>query len=212
MSVTGKIGYFVCLIAPAFLILGAVSVYFVVMAQVLYPMIMAIYTWCSGNELPNVNVNPDFTRFSSSYTALFLFVVLTLLCSKKDLGIFMRIGSFGVVFVILLMAFIMAMGFIALGDTSFVIGSAAQSDKTIWADDGRTLVMVNANFAPLCGIFCAGYFLHTCSLPIIRSNKNPGNNKRDVFIGYSLVFMSYVICGSLGYLGFLGTKFQAYFI
>jgi len=51
-----------------------------------------------------------------------------MLCSKKDIGIFMRICSFGVIFVILLMAFIMAMGFIALGDTSFVPGSATQSD------------------------------------------------------------------------------------
>ena len=69
--------------------------------------------------------------------------------------------------------------------------------------------MINANFAPLCGIFCAGY---SCSLPIIRSNKDPSKNTRDVFIRYFLVFMSFVICGSLGYIGFLGTKFEDYFI
>jgi hypothetical protein len=46
-----------------------------------------------------------------------------IICSKKDLAIFMRIGSFGVVFVVLLIAFIVAMGIIALGDTTFVIGS-----------------------------------------------------------------------------------------
>ena len=72
--------------------------------------------------------------------------------------------------------------------------------------------MFNSNFAPLCGIFCAGYFLHTCSLPIIRASKNPEKNNRDVFIGYLLVFISYAVCGTLGYIGFLGIKFSTYFI
>ena len=40
----------------------------------------------------------------------------------------MRIGSFGVVFVVLLIVFIMATGIIAFGDTSFVIGSSEEAD------------------------------------------------------------------------------------
>jgi len=133
-------------------------------------------------------------------------------CSKKDLAIFMRIGSFGVVFIIMLMVFVMAMGFIALGDTSFVVGNSAESSLTDWEANTRTLVLINANFAPLCGIFCAGYFLHTVSLPIIRASKNPEKNGRDIFMGYLLVFISYAICGTLGYIGFLGAKFKDYFV
>ena len=105
------------------MIIGAVAVYFVIMAQVLYPMCLAVYTWCGGAEFDNYDISPAWDRFSSSYTAFFLFFILVLICSKKDLGIFMRIGSFGVVFVVLLISFIMAMGFIALGDTTFVIGN-----------------------------------------------------------------------------------------
>ena len=175
-------------------------------------MIMAIYTWCSGTELSGVTVTPTFEKFSSSYTALFLFVVLTLICSKKDLKIFMRIGSFGVVFVILFLVFIMAMGFIALGDTSFVIGDATQSAAVDWTKKDRILVLFNTNFAPLCGVYCSGFFLHTCALPIVRSNKEPKNNKRDVFLGFFMVYLSYVIAGTLGYIGFMGIKFKDYFI
>lgn len=73
-------------------------------------------------------------------------------------------------------------------------------------------MLFNSNFAPLCGIFCAGYFLHTCSLPIIRASKNPEKNNRDVFLGYLLVFISYAVCGTLGYIGFIGVKFETYFL
>ena len=76
----------------------------------------------------------------------------------------------------------------------------------------RILVLFNANFSPLAGILCAGYFLHTCSLPIIRSSKSPEKRTRDVFLGYFFVFLSYAICGSLGYIGFLGYEFKQYFI
>jgi len=46
----------------------------------------------------------------------------------------------------------------------------------------------------------------------VRSAKHPEKNTRDLFIGYLLVFVSYSICGALGYFGFLGTKFTPYFV
>lgn len=54
--------------------------------------------------------------------------------------------------------------------------------------------------------------MHTCSLPIIRSSANPEKNTRDVFLGYLFVYLSYAICGVLGYIGFLGYDFKQYFI
>ena len=46
----GPTGYYMGLIAPALLILGAVAVFFVTMNQVLYPMILAITVWISGDK------------------------------------------------------------------------------------------------------------------------------------------------------------------
>jgi hypothetical protein len=65
-------------------------------------------------------------------------------------------------------------------------------------------MLFSTNFAPLMGILGGGYYLHNIMLPIIRNAKNPENNQRDVVIGYTLVFISYIICGSLGYFGFTG--------
>ena len=125
----------------------------------------------------------------------------------------MRIGSFGIIFVVILMIFIIAEGVIALTDTSFSTGSTADSNATDWEKSNeRILVMFNLNFSPLLGILCTGYFLHTISLPIVRSSKNPDKVGRDMFIGYFLVFISYVVVGSMGYIGFMGTNFRAYFV
>lgn len=120
----GKAAYYATLIAPGFLILGAVTVYFVIMSSLLYPITLCIYTWCSGNVVEPLT-NPTFAHYSSSYTSLLLFAILVLICSKKDLGIFLRIGSFGVAFIIFLMVFIIATGIIAFGDTTFMIGAAS---------------------------------------------------------------------------------------
>ena len=88
----------------------------------------------------------------------------------------MKIGSFGVIFIIILMIFIIIVGIEAFSNTNFSIGSAdalLNQPLDYWNGDQRILVLFNVNFSPLAGILCAGYFLHTCSLPIIRSSKNP---------------------------------------
>lgn len=124
----------------------------------------------------------------------------------------MKIGSFGVLFIIMLMIFIVVYGILAFGNTEFTIGTTAESNAVDWNSPERVLVLFNTNVSPLAGILCAGYFLHSCSLPIIRSSKNPEKNVRDLFLGYLLVFMSYVTCGIMGYIGFLGFTFKDYFV
>jgi hypothetical protein len=67
--------------------------------------------------------------------------------------------------------------------------------------------MANATFPPLMGILGGGFYFHNISLPVIRNSQHPENNARDVFIGYLAVFLCYVLCGTLGYYGFVGVKF-----
>ena len=62
------------------------------------------------------------------------------------------------------------------------------------------------------GILCSGYFLHTCSLSIVRNSKNPEKTNRDIFLGYLMVFFSYAIVGALGYIGYMGINFKEYFL
>ena len=66
----------------------------------------------------------------------------------------------------------------------------------------------NKDFSNLAGVLCAGYFLHQCSLPIIRNSAEPEKNLRNVFLGYLIVFLCYCIVGSIGYIGFSAHYFK----
>jgi hypothetical protein len=57
------------------------------------------------------------------------------------------------------------------------------------------------------GILGGGYYLHNITLPIVRNAKYPEKNNRNLFIGYLMVFLSYAVCGTLGYYGFTGSTF-----
>lgn len=199
------------LICPAVLVVGAVVVYFVVMCQCLYPLILCIMSWCTGDTYV-YQQKSVFNHFSQAYCGFVLYPILILITSKKDLSIFMKVGSFGVIFIVFLMVFIVAVGIRAFGNSEFTLGTMDESDNTDWLNTSeRTLVMFNLNFAPLAGDLCTGYFLHTCSLSVLRSSKAPEKSQRDLFLGYLLVYLSYSIVGLFGYIGFIGTDYSQFF-
>ena len=68
--------------------------------------------------------------------------------------------------------------------------------------------MFSNGFGQLAGCLCAGYFLHQFSLPIVKNSANPDKVKRDLFLGYFMVFMSFILVGLMGYFGFSGYKFK----
>lgn len=67
--------------------------------------------------------------------------------------------------------------------------------------------LFSSEYPPLMGILGGGFYLHNIALPITSKSANPKNNRRDIFIGYLLVFFSYTICGVMGYFGFSAVKF-----
>jgi len=127
------------------------------------------------------------------------------------MGIFMKVGSIGVIFVFMLIFFIMYTGIVSFSTTEFMIGPPEATKDTDWDLPVRTLVLMTPNVGPLAGIFGLGYFLHTVSLPIVRSAARPEKTDRDIFLGYFFVFISYLLLGTLGYIGFVGVNFTDYF-
>lgn len=120
----------------------------------------------------------------------------------------MRINTFGVIPIIIIVLFIIGVSFYSLTNTKFVFSLR----EHIYNPDTVLINMFNGGFPPLMGILGGGYYLHNITLPIIRNSKKPENNRRDVLIGYSLVFVSYIVCGSLGYFGFSGSYFHDFII
>lgn len=127
----------------------------------------------------------------------------------------MKLNSFGVVFIALLILFICGMGFYGFANTSYTT-SSTQFDLYLdeKALDPQTpylamITLFGSNMAKLMGILGGGFYFHNISLPVIRNNKHQENNVRDVFIGYVLVFLTYCFAGVLGYYGFVGSTFEA---
>ena len=74
--------------------------------------------------------------------------------------------------------------------------------------ESKNIFLFNSNFTPLAGCLGIGYFIHPVSIPIVRNNKDQQHNERDVTYGYALVLISYLIIGTTGYFGFMGSVFQ----
>lgn len=171
-----------------------IILYFQLLAQNLYPIILAI----AGSERP-LDTAVDFSEFSYSYTCVIVMGVLMLMTAIRNVGVFVKINTFGVLFILMIIVFIVATGIYAFTNTHFVFSPIEHP--------GQEIKLFAGAFGPLMGILGGGYYLHNITLPIIRNSAKPENNVRDVFIGYLLVFLSYSICGVMGYFGFSGSYF-----
>ena len=149
---------------------SAVVVYFIIMTQMLYPMTLAVYAWTTKSD-PIFYNEPTLDHFSTAHVAIFMLVLLTIICWNAELGFFMQISSAGVVFLIILIVYIVQKGFEAFSNSDFKIGSSEESLGTDWQTSLRTITLVNDNYAPAAGIFCAGYFLHVIGVPILKNAK-----------------------------------------
>lgn len=157
-----------------------------------------------------MDTKPDWGSFNYTWTCVIVFIICFGMTAIKDLKIFVRINSYGVIFISLIICIIIGMGIYGFSNTEYVYNQDS-FDKHV-ADTGNKpyeafVAIFGTNYAVLMGILGGGYYFHNLSLPVIRNAKNPENNERDVFYGYFLVFLTYCFAGVLGYYGFLGDVF-----
>lgn len=125
--------------------------------------------------------------------------------NKRDLSIFIRLSTYGVICVCLILAFIFGVSVYSFTNTNYQV-SVYGNDHMHTAEYSQ-INLISLNFPALAGALGCGYFLHTISLPIIKNNEKQENNTRDVFLGYLMVCVSYSIVGVMGYFGFTGSYF-----
>ena len=144
-----------------------------------------------------------------------MYFVVAGICLKRDLAIFVRMASYGAVSIIIIAFFVIGVGIYSFSNTSFQILSYPSQPQPppINQDIQQALtpiLLFNTNFSPLAGVLGVGFFLHPLTVSIVRNNLNQSNNERDVCLGYTLVFISYISVGVFGYFGFMGTYFSEY--
>lgn len=88
------------------------------LSQFLFPVVLNVIEAIWGGDR-QINIKPDFSQFSYSWTVLIVFVIFFILTAKKDLSIFVHINKFGVVFALINTFFIIGVGIYAMMDSKF---------------------------------------------------------------------------------------------
>jgi len=149
-----------------------------------------------------ISTDVDFKEFSYSYTCIIVMTLLMGLTLIRKMGLFVKFSTYGVIFVFIILLFIIGMGIYGFTNTKYVFHHTTDTSVS-------EIKLFNGDYPPLLGILGGGYFLHVITLPIIKNAKKPEDNAKNVFIGYFLTFLSYTVCGILGYFGFTGDYFRS---
>ena len=63
-----------------------------------------------GGSNRQLDTDPDFSQFSYSYTCIIVMAILLLMTAIRNVGIFVKINTFGVIFIFMIITFIIATG------------------------------------------------------------------------------------------------------
>jgi len=201
-----KIAKFIQILFCILITLGGLLIYFLIINQNLYPISCLILNKI-GLEIDGLDLTPDFNRFSIVYLGIILCIILFPLTIKKDIGFLVKLSSYGIYFISILIIFVIITGITSLINTGFSFDYIKNKPNS----EERHLKLFGENPALFAGTLSLGYFCHTAILPVLKSNKNQENNTRDLFLGYCFVCLTFSLCGILGYIGFSGKNFDVDF-
>jgi sodium-coupled neutral amino acid transporter 9 len=161
-----------------------------------------------GAHLEPLDFYPHLDRFSIFYCAVFIGIVLFPLLITKQVTFLIKLNSYGIYFVLVSIIFVISNGIYSICTSTFDFDYKVNYDTP---KSPRHLYLFGDNPILLAGTLTLSYFSHSFVLPMMKNNERQENNKRDLFLGYCLVFFTYVFLGILGYIGFSGENYEAEF-
>ena len=108
----GKNGWYFGMIIFIIMLTIPILIFFQLLSQFLYPLILVAIELKTGEDIPITkdSFKLDFSGFSYSYTAFIVFIYLFLLTARRDMSIFIKINTFGVIFTMIIIVFIIVVG------------------------------------------------------------------------------------------------------
>ena len=94
--------------------------------------------------------------------------------AMKDLTIFVKINTFGVIFTVIIIVFIVGVGIFSMTDPA-VSYELVTSNPNIHKDGDEWVVelaLFGSGYKYLMGILGGGFYLHNISLPIYQNSRN----------------------------------------
>lgn len=144
----------------------------------LYPISLALLDWFFSIKLTFVQKKeePILSKYSQTWVALFLFLLMTIVCQKRDINFYVRIQTYGSLAIVAFIVIIFAQGVHSMTNTDFkaVVHPVNEalwyySDEAL-QEETRTFFLVNTHFPPLAAILGISFYLPQMSVPIVRSN------------------------------------------
>jgi sodium-coupled neutral amino acid transporter 9 len=198
--VFGMASFIINLLVPVILL-------FQLQAQSLAPILLAITNLSESDSL-DTSVNWD--SFSYTWTCVIILVLEFIITLRRDLEIFIIMNTYGVLGIIILFCYLMTTGFISISQTEYTTSESYYDSHKDEISNLALIELFAAMYASLMGILGGGFYFHNLSIPVIAKNPEPKNNNRDLFFGYLLVCITYLMFGVVGYLGFMGQSYDDY--
>ena len=173
---TAKVGKIIQIIFNLMINTGATLIYFLIINQNLYPCI-CLFLKLFGYDLDSSDLAPHFDKFSLFYCALIVSVIEFPLTILKELHFLSKFNSYGIYFVSALLIFVIYTGIRTMVIDTF----AFEYKENVDGSKVRNLYLFGESPGLLTGTLSLGLFCHSVILQLIKNNRKPENNQRDLF-------------------------------
>ncbi|KAK5638841.1 hypothetical protein RI129_013136 [Pyrocoelia pectoralis] len=203
----GKWAEFIARVFSLIVLIGSNIVYWVLMSNFLYHTVRFFYGYvtsinnlppnstvlCLKRETSNIT-NVDITQSTLfdqiwdiySTTPIILAILMFPLLNFKSPTFFTKFNSLGTLSVMYLLIFV----------------AVKASTWGINMDSWVIEFNIKSTFCALSGMLSLSYFIHNIIISIMRSNRNPKKNTRDLSIAFLLVTFTYMFIGVIFYICF----------
>ena len=89
------------------------------MAQNIFPILLFLVEAFNGKDISAKDFAPNWSQFSYSWTCVIIFVIVFAMTSVRDLAIYVKLNSYGVIFIALIILQICGMGILGFTDTTY---------------------------------------------------------------------------------------------
>ena len=113
-SSLGRFGYVFGMVCFILNLLVPVILFFQLMAQALYPCILTFIDLTTGSHNEEVNTDVDWSSFSYTWTCIIILVVEFVMTLRRDLDIYIKLNTIGVLGIIILMLYILITGIVGI--------------------------------------------------------------------------------------------------
>ena len=105
----GKNGWYSGMVLFIIMLTIPILIFFQLLSQFLYPIILVCIELKTGGD-KEIEFDMDFSGFSYSYTTFIIFIYLFVLTARRDMSIFIKINTFGVIFTMIIILYIITVG------------------------------------------------------------------------------------------------------